>query len=88
MALARPVVSTSLGADGIPATHGEHLMIADDAASFAEACIGLLLDADAARTMGLAAKRFAEERYSWRAFVDKLTVWAAEIQHRLAGDQP
>jgi hypothetical protein len=38
--------------------------------------------------MGLAAKRFAEERYSWRAFVDKLTVWAAEIQHRLAGDQP
>jgi hypothetical protein len=39
-------------------------------------------------TMGLAAKRFADERYSWRAFVDKLTEWAAEIQHRLAGDQP
>ena len=89
MALARPVVSTSLGADGIPATHGEHIMIADDAASFADACIRLLLDADAARTMGQAAKRFADERYSWRAFVDKLTAWSAEIQRRLAsGGQP
>lgn len=89
MSLARPVVSTSLGADGIPATHGEHLMIADDAASFADACIRLLLNAEAARSMGQAAKRFADERYSWRSFVDHFTAWSAEIQHTLAaGDQP
>jgi glycosyltransferase involved in cell wall biosynthesis len=44
-----PVVSTTLGAEGLGAVHGEHLLIADDAAELAAACERLLVD-DALRS--------------------------------------
>ena len=44
-ALGKCVVSTTLGAEGLPVTHGEHLLIADDAESFA-ACVCLALVSD------------------------------------------
>lgn len=37
-----PVVSTSLGAEGLGLAHGVHLLIADDASAIAEACASLL----------------------------------------------
>jgi glycosyltransferase involved in cell wall biosynthesis len=40
----RPVVSTSVGADGLPIVDGKHLLIADDAPGFADACARLLRD--------------------------------------------
>jgi glycosyltransferase involved in cell wall biosynthesis len=36
-----PVVTTKLGAEGIDAADGEHLLVADDAESFARACLRL-----------------------------------------------
>lgn len=39
-----PLVSTALGAEGLPVKDGEHLLIADDAASFADAIVRLLRD--------------------------------------------
>jgi glycosyltransferase involved in cell wall biosynthesis len=39
-----PVVSTSLGAEGLGLAHGVHLLIADDASGIAEACASLLSD--------------------------------------------
>ena len=39
-----PIVSTTLGAEGIPVKHKKHLLIADDARSFADAVISLLSD--------------------------------------------
>lgn len=36
MALGRAVVTTPIGAEGIPAVHGEHFLLADDAAGFAD----------------------------------------------------
>lgn len=53
MAHSRPVVSTSVGARGLPVRHGEHLLVADEPAAFAEAC--RLLLADPARATELAA---------------------------------
>jgi glycosyltransferase involved in cell wall biosynthesis len=44
-----PVVSTTLGAEGLGAVDGEHLLVADDAGSLARACARLLGD-DALRT--------------------------------------
>lgn len=38
----RPVVSTSLGAEGLPVTHGHDILIADDPGAFAEAIIDVL----------------------------------------------
>ncbi len=49
-----PVVSTTLGAEGLGAVDGEHLLLGDDPASLARACARLLTD-DALRTRIVAA---------------------------------
>lgn len=43
-AFGRPVVSTSLGAEGLSVEAGRELLIADDATTFADACLQLLSD--------------------------------------------
>ena len=45
-ALARgmPVVSTTMGVEGIDAAHGEHLLVADEPEAFAQAVVRLLDD--------------------------------------------
>jgi len=65
MAMARPIVSTTLGAEGIEAAPGRDLMIADDPQGFAAAVVRLLQDPAAGARMGGAARRLSEERYSW-----------------------
>lgn len=61
------VVSTTLGAEGLGCRAGEHLLLADDPDSFAEAVSGLLASAAARREMGAAGRRIFEERFTWPA---------------------
>lgn len=75
MALARPVVTTSVGIDGIPAVDGEHVCVADTPQDVAAACVALLADANRAHAMGQAAQGFARERYGWQRFVDAVIPW-------------
>ncbi len=46
-----PVVSTSLGAEGLGAVDGEHLLLGDDPASLAIACARLLTDEELRRRL-------------------------------------
>ena len=64
-ALGKPVVSTSLGAEGIRAGGGEHLLIGDTPEAFASQVIHLLGDPDHAGRLGFAAARLAQDQYSW-----------------------
>ncbi|MBL9136104.1 MAG: glycosyltransferase [Verrucomicrobiales bacterium] len=52
-----PVVTTSAGAQGLRAVSGEHLIVADEAASFADAVVQLLQDADRAARLGANGQR-------------------------------
>lgn len=65
MAMGIPVVSTSVGCEGIPATNGKNIMIADSAEEFARAVTTILSDPTRAAQMGNAARQFIEERFSW-----------------------
>ena len=65
MSMAKPVVSTSVGAEGLPVKNGEHLLLADDPASFAESTLRLLGNASQRTEVGQAARRLVEENYSW-----------------------
>jgi len=65
MAMARPVVSTSLGAEGIDAEPGRHLLLGDDAASFAAAVSRVLSDPQLGSRLGREGRGLVEERYSW-----------------------
>lgn len=59
----RPVVSTTLGAEGLDVADGRHLLIADRADDFAVAVRRLLNDADLAARLVAAARQLVAERY-------------------------
>jgi glycosyltransferase involved in cell wall biosynthesis len=65
MAMGKPIVSTSLGAEGIEATPGRDLLIEDQPEAFADAVNRLLADPGLAARIGQAARHLAVERYSW-----------------------
>lgn len=70
MAAGRAVVSTTVGAEGLDVTDGRDLVLADDARSFADAVVKLLLDRERRREMEQAASKLAE-RYDWSAVVSR-----------------
>jgi glycosyltransferase involved in cell wall biosynthesis len=65
MALGRPVVSTTLGVEGLDITPGEHFLAADTAADFAAAILRLFEDAALRTQLAEAARARLEERFSW-----------------------
>jgi sugar transferase (PEP-CTERM/EpsH1 system associated) len=67
MSMAKAVVSTTVGAEGLPVTHGRDIDIADEPSGFAHAVVHLMRDAEARRAMEAAARRLVVERYDWSA---------------------
>ncbi|MEI4508972.1 TIGR03087 family PEP-CTERM/XrtA system glycosyltransferase [Sphingopyxis sp. CCNWLW253] len=67
MAMARPVVASAAAAEGIDATPGEHLLVADGAAAMADAVCSLFDDRSGAAKMGQAARARMIARYGWDA---------------------
>jgi glycosyltransferase involved in cell wall biosynthesis len=65
MALGRPVVSTSIGCEGLDVRDREHLLIADTEASFAESVIELLGCAELRERLTRNARGLVESRYDW-----------------------
>ena len=63
MALAKPVVATTVGAGGIDAQHDCDIRIADDVESFAESVVLLLKDKATADRIGEAARATVAARY-------------------------
>lgn len=72
MAMARPVVSTALGAEGLEVVDGRDLLLADTPADFSGQVVRLLEDAGLARRLGENARRLVEERYGWAASAARL----------------
>lgn len=66
MARGLPIVSTTIGYEGIDLTPGEHLLVGDTPATFADALVRLLRDPELGRRMAAAGRRLAEEAYDWR----------------------
>lgn len=67
-----PVVSTTIGAEGITCENGRHLWLADEPASFADRVVRLLQRREEAQSMRMAARALVEENYSWRSVHERL----------------
>jgi glycosyltransferase involved in cell wall biosynthesis len=67
LAMARPVVATSLGVEALEVTSGRELAIADAPEAFAAATLALLRDPEARRRMGAAGRDLVLRRYTWDA---------------------
>jgi len=67
MGMGKAVVSTTIGAEGLPVTNGSDIVLADEPAAFAASVVGLIRDGDRRRRMEIAARRLVVERYDWSA---------------------
>lgn len=65
MAMGKAVVSTSVGAEGLPVQHGENILLADTPDDFARSVISLLRDSNQRERVGAAARALVQEKYSW-----------------------
>lgn len=65
MAMGKAVVSTSVGAEGLPVQHGENILLADTPDDFARSVISLLRDSNRRNHLGAAARALVQEKYSW-----------------------
>lgn len=72
LSMARPMVSTTLGCEGVNVRHGEHLLVADGAEEFAGAVTQLLEDQWLAAELGRAGRRRMEEEYAWELAGERL----------------
>jgi sugar transferase (PEP-CTERM/EpsH1 system associated) len=65
MAMEKPVVSTSVGAEGLPVQDGIELLLADTPAAFAKSVIAVLSDQAFARRLGQQAAAEVRKRFGW-----------------------
>lgn len=77
MAMERPVVSTAIGAEGLPVTDGRDIVLADSAREFAAAVVRLLRDPAERRAIGERAAAKVRAEHSWDRVADRFMELAA-----------
>jgi glycosyltransferase involved in cell wall biosynthesis len=83
MAMAKPVVSTRAGVNGLDLTPGEDFLLAESAEEFAAAIQRLLADPQACARLGAAARRRVEREYNW----DSIARAQMDLYRELLGRQ-
>jgi glycosyltransferase involved in cell wall biosynthesis len=78
MAMGTPVISTTIGVEGLDYEHGRNVLIADTAEEFANAVIGLLRDSGKASAIAEEARRHVAENYSWKVVAEIFSRYCAE----------
>jgi glycosyltransferase involved in cell wall biosynthesis len=76
-----PIVSTSIGAEGIEVRDGENVLIADEPEAFAEAVVRVMQDAALQARLRAQGRAWVEARYDWRRVYG---AWD-EVYERLLG---
>lgn len=80
MAAGLPLVSTTLGVEGIALSPGRHALLADTPVAFAEAILSLLADPERRQALGAAARQFVLEHYDWRLIAPRLAPVYASLE--------
>lgn len=71
MAAGVPVVSTTVGAEGLNVVAGEHLLVADQPEGFASAIDRLLIDASLRAAVSERARKLVETLYDWALIAER-----------------
>lgn len=66
LARGMPMVTSSLGAQGIEVRSGEEILIADSSQAFSQAVLTLLSQPELRKAMSKSARKLAVEKYDWR----------------------
>lgn len=65
MAAKLPLITTSVGAEGLGATHSENILVQDDPFSLADATLEIIGNPKKAKKIAENARKLVEEKYSW-----------------------
>jgi polysaccharide biosynthesis protein PslH len=84
MAMGKAVVSTTIGAEGLPVTHGKDVLLADDPADFADKTVQLLRNESLRKRLGSSAHNLVEQRYSWRRVASDCEAIFDRVVHEYA----
>jgi glycosyltransferase involved in cell wall biosynthesis len=79
MAMQRPVVSTTIGAEGLDLEHGENILLADSREQFAASVCTLLGHPHLADRLGRQGERLVRETYDWRQCLRNLDRLYGEV---------
>jgi glycosyltransferase involved in cell wall biosynthesis len=80
LAMARPVVSTTVGAEGLELEGGRHLLLADSPSEFTKAILELLGNPEHRSALGKAGRALVEETYDWKCIAPlQAAVWRRAI---------
>jgi len=79
MAMGIPVVSTSLGIEGIRVTPGEEILVGDTPEEFARQVIALLNDEGKRTAMARRAREVVVQQYDWQQLIPRLEAVYAQM---------
>lgn len=87
LAMAKGLVSTSIGCEGLEVVPGRHLLVADDARAFATEVVRLLRNPKEAQLLGSNGRDLVRRAYDWEAIGRTMdNVYAEAVaHHRAAG---
>lgn len=71
-AMGKPVLSTSIGAEGLPAINGQNIALADTAEELAGEAARLLKEPEVAARLGAAGRKVVEDRFAWERVAEPL----------------
>jgi len=74
-----PLVTTTVGAEGLSIEHRQHAWVADSAEAFADGVCALANDGQLAANLASGAFSLACDRFSWDAIQDRLVAWFQQL---------
>ncbi|MCK4352469.1 glycosyltransferase [candidate division WOR-3 bacterium] len=72
MAMEKPVVSTSIGCEGIDVVHGKNILIADTTKDFVKETVQLLQNKEVNEKIKKSARKSVEQKYNWKKIAKQL----------------
>lgn len=79
MAMGKAVVSTTTGAEGLPVTHGENIILADEPQAFADHCVRLLRSRADRERLGHTARDMVRSKYTWDVVADAFATICEDV---------
>jgi glycosyltransferase involved in cell wall biosynthesis len=80
-AMGLPVVSTSLGCEGLEVEDGNHIVIRDEPGAFAESLLQVISDPLRAERLRTYGRNFAEDRYDWEKILGRMEDELLNVTH-------
>jgi glycosyltransferase involved in cell wall biosynthesis len=77
--MAKPVVTTSIGSQGIDCTPGENVLIANDPQGFAAQTVRLLRDKALREKLGRNGRKQVQSKYDWEIIIQQVEEMYDEV---------